>query len=75
MKPGDLVVPGIENFRDDVRVYITLDVDGWNRTLRRGEPALVLSHWKNPWGQDILTVLLPEGVRYLYADDVKVVEP
>jgi hypothetical protein len=69
MKPGDLVVanPGISSL---MRIYTDPHCDSWED--QAGAVGLVLGMHKNRYGLEIIRVLLPRGVRWVYRLDVVV---
>lgn len=69
MKPGDLVVanPGISSL---MRIYTDPHCDYWED--QAGALGLVLGMHKNRYGLEIIRVLLPRGVRWVYQLDVVV---
>lgn len=73
MKPGDLLrckngmVVGLG------RVYTDLLCDSWETHMKKDEVVMLLERQRNQFDQDVLKVLFPRGVRWLYQEDVKVI--
>ena len=68
MKPGDLVVAN-PKFSSFIRIYSDPECSMWEDQLQN-QVGVVLGTHKNLHRQDIVGILLPRGVRWVYRIDV-----
>lgn len=74
MKPGDLL-HARSKFVGVVRIYTDDQCDSWETHMKPKEVVLLLDEHQNQWDQDVLKVLFPRGIRWLYKVDMDVVQP
>ena len=73
MKPGDLLRSRDKLKVGVVRIYTDDQCDSWETHMRKEEVVLLLDEQKNQWDQDVLKVLFPRGIRWLYRLDAEVI--
>jgi hypothetical protein len=72
--PGDVVTArgsSREYLGPRIRAYSDPSCDTWDMDFDANTLCLVLHEHHNVWGQSVLTVLLPQGVRWVYKMDTE----
>jgi len=57
-----------------VRIYTEQNCSEWETHVKKDELVVFLEEHQNQWGQDVLTVLFPRGIRWLYRLDAEVIQ-
>ena len=73
MKRGDLLRARNKIQVGVVRIYTDPQCESWETHMKKDEVVLLLEEFQNQWDQDVLTVLFPRGVRWVYRLDVEVI--
>jgi hypothetical protein len=73
VKPGDLLQPRSKLLVGVVRIYTDDQCDSWETHMKKGDVVVLLEEQQNGWKQDVLKVLFPWGIRWIYKVDVMVV--
>jgi hypothetical protein len=73
VKVGDLLRSRSKLDVGVVRIYTDDQCDSWETHMKKDELVVFLEEHQNQWGQDVLTVLFPRGIRWLYRLDVEVI--
>lgn len=75
--PGDLVVSRTSNrygptrlYDTGIRLYTDPQCDVWDTRMNERIIALAVSTHTNKYGQEVCTVVLPQGVRWVHEKDV-----
>ncbi len=74
MKPGDLLRSRDKLHIGVVRIYTDDQCDSWETHMKKDELVVLLEEHQNQWGQDVLTVLFPRGIRWIYKLDLQEVQ-
>ena len=74
MKPGDLLQSRSKLLVGVVRIYTDDQCDSWETHMKKDDIPVLLEELQNGWKQDVLKVLFPWGIRWIYKNDVMVVE-
>ena len=73
MKPGDLLRSRSKLLVGVVRIYTDDQCDSWETHMKKDDIPVLLEELQNDWKQDVLKVLFPWGIRWIYKNDVMVV--
>ena len=73
MKPGDLLQSRSKLLVGVVRIYTDDQCDSWETYMKKDDIPVLLEEQQNGWKQDVLKVLFPWGIRWIYKNDVMVV--
>jgi hypothetical protein len=74
MKRGDLLRARNKIQVGAVRIYTDNQCEFWETHMRKDDFIILLGEHQNQWGQNVLSVLFPWGIRWVYRLDVEVVE-
>ena len=72
MKPGDLLRVRNKIQVGVVRVYTDDQCDSWEIHMEKNEIVCLLEEYQNQWSQNVLKVLFPRGVRWVYRLDMEI---
>lgn len=73
MKPGDLLRSRDKLKVGVVRIYTDDQCDSWETHMKKDELVVFLKEHQTQRG-NVLTVLFPRGIRWLYRLDVEVIQ-
>ena len=74
MKPGSLLRVRKTIGTNAAVIYTDDQCQFWKTHMRNDDFAILLGEHQNKWGLDVLSVLFPWGIRWVYRLDVEVVE-
>ena len=72
MKPGDLLRARSKFDVGVVRIYTDDQCDSWETHMKKDDVVVLLEEQQNQWKQDVLKVLVPRGIRWIYKIDLMV---
>ena len=70
MIPGDLLKTKSKIQVGVVRIYTDDQCEGWETHMRKEDFVVLLEEQQDRWDQDVLKVLFPRGIRWLYKLEV-----
>ena len=73
MKPGDLLRSRSKYDVGAARIYTDDQCDSWETHMKKDDVVVLLEEQQNQWKQDVLKVLFPRGIRWIYKIDLMVV--
>ena len=72
MKPGDLLLAK-SKYAGVVSIYTDDQCVFWETRMKKDDVVVLLEEQQNQWKQDVLKVLFPRGIRWIYKIDLMVV--
>lgn len=70
MIPGSLLTCRPKLQVGVVRIYTDPQCENWETHMRKEDFVVLLEEQQNRWDQDVLKVLFPWGIRWVYKLDV-----